>query len=229
MKRIFTLIAFFLVTTFAYASPYQGILTVSTEGSNKVNIFIDSRNCGNGYTNDVVQTNINAGFHNVKVYKKTYGWNQRKAQLIYDENVYVKPGFQVNVLINRFGKACIEERRLGRDRDNDHHNEHNSWEHGYNHQAMNSADFNQLKQSICNSNFESTKMAVARQAMSSNCFTAAQVKELMFLFSFDNSRLDIAKTAYRSATDKNNYYVVNDALSFSSSKEALADFISTSR
>jgi hypothetical protein len=55
------------------------------------------------------------------------------------------------------------------------------------------------------------------------------VKELMLLFSFENNKLDIAKSAYRKTIDKQNYLNVNDALTFSSSREELVRFIRESR
>ena len=51
----------------------------------------------------------------------------------------------------------------------------------------------------------------------------------MMLFTFENNRLEIAKLAYNKTIDKNNYYQLNDALTFSNSKEELARFIRQSR
>jgi hypothetical protein len=51
----------------------------------------------------------------------------------------------------------------------------------------------------------------------------------MLLFTFENNRLEVAKYAYRKTADKQNYYQLNDALTFSSTKEELARFIRESR
>ena len=62
-----------------------------------------------------------------------------------------------------------------------------------------------------------------------NNFTAKQVKELMCLFTFESNRQEIAKYAYRKTLDKENYWQLNDAFTFSSSKDDLALFIRESR
>ena len=57
------------------------------------------------------------------------------------------------------------------------------------------------------------------------CFSAAQVKAMMGLFSFEESKLDFAKFAYDRTHDIGNYYKVNDAFSFESSIEELNEHI----
>ena len=47
----------------------------------------------------------------------------------------------------------------------------------------------------------------------------------MLLFTFENNRLEVAKYAYRKTVDKHNYFQLNEALTFSSSKDDLARFI----
>ncbi len=42
----------------------------------------------------------------------------------------------------------------------------------------------------------------------------AQVKEIMGVFSFENTKLDFAKAAYSYVYDKQNYYELSDAFSF---------------
>lgn len=52
-----------------------------------------------------------------------------------------------------------------------------------------------------------------------------QVKELLALFSYEDSKLELAKYAYDYTVDKGNYFMVNEAFSYSSSKESLMDYI----
>jgi len=87
------------------------------------------------------------------------------------------------------------------------------------------SDFSQLKQTINNAGFESTRMNIFKQALPYNYFTTAQVRELMDLFWFENSKLELAKLAYPKTVDQNNYYLVNNEFSFSSSVNELGDFI----
>jgi hypothetical protein len=55
--------------------------------------------------------------------------------------------------------------------------------------------------------------------------TTAQVSQIMALFSFEDSKLDFAKFAYGRTYDLSNYFMVNNAFTFSSSVDELNDFI----
>jgi hypothetical protein len=52
-----------------------------------------------------------------------------------------------------------------------------------------------------------------------------QIIEIVNLFSFEENKLDYAKFAYSKCVDKNNYFIVNDAFSFSSSTDELTEYI----
>ena len=58
---------------------------------------------------------------------------------------------------------------------------------------------------------------------------ATQVKELLMLFTFEESKLDIAKYAYNHTYDIGNYYKLNDAFTFESSTDELNKYINSHR
>ncbi len=89
------------------------------------------------------------------------------------------------------------------------------------------ADFNALINNIRNGSFESTKLSIANTVLRSNNFTTQQVKSILRQFSFESTKLEFAKNAYANTIDKNNYYLVNDAFSFSSSTIELNNFIAS--
>jgi hypothetical protein len=230
MKKTFTLITALLVSACLFAFPNKGILTISSSSKSPVDITIDNRDCNENNSNDIVISDIKAGYHNIKVFRESRQWNKKK-QLLYNGNIYIKPGFHIDITINRFGKAFIDERKIvqGWYDDEDNNDDSGGWDNEHQMQSMSQNEFSQFKQTISNSSFESTKLALAKQVISKNNFTAAQVKETVGLFSFESSKLDIAKTAYRATTDKSNYFIVSDALGYNSSKEELATFLETSR
>jgi hypothetical protein len=92
--------------------------------------------------------------------------------------------------------------------------------------AMKSRDFQAAKQTIENESFDESKVNTAKSIISSNCLTSDQVLELCQLFSFEQSKLDIAKCAYGKTVDQNNYFKVVNAFTFSSSKDELNKYIS---
>ena len=231
MKKFSTLITALILSFSVFAFSPQSMLSVSSNMKYPVTISIDNRNCADKNSDDVIMKEINAGYHSIKVYREKMIYDKRSSfngdrQLVYSGNVYVRPGFHVDITINRFGKAFIDERKISSSYDDDD----NNWnDHNDRKEPMSAVEFNQFKQTICNNSFDDTKLAVATQAISCNYFTAAQVEDMIELFSFENNKLGLAKSAYRSCIDKHNYYVVSNALCFESSKEELAKFLETSR
>lgn len=91
--------------------------------------------------------------------------------------------------------------------------------------VMDAVTFQQLKDAIHNASFESTKLSVLKQAMSHYFFTSSQVGELVRMFSFENTKLDVAKMLYDQTVDKQNYFNISHAFSFSSSIDALSQYV----
>ncbi len=249
MKKIFTLITALLFTGILFAQPgdfdrrgnyQQGKLSISTMYNDGLRIIIDGNNYSSNNRHDDAdfETALRSGYHNVKIYRQGNGrFNGRKPkgmQLIFDGNVYVKPQYHVDISINRFGKAFTDERQMNAAYYADYGGEYDEnghgWDNGYgNMQVMNSRTFDQFRQTLKNEGFDNSRLTIAKQTIGTNYFTAAQVKELVQLFSFDNSKLDLAKFSYRNTVDKNNYFLLNDAFSFSNSKEELARYIQAYR
>ena len=97
---------------------------------------------------------------------------------------------------------------------------------GCNGYPMDESRFNQVVQSIEAKNFDDSKLTMSKQVISTNCMTSSQVKRLMLLFSFEDTRLDLAKYAYGYTYDIGNYYQLNDAFTFESSIEELNEYTS---
>jgi hypothetical protein len=90
-------------------------------------------------------------------------------------------------------------------------------------------DFADVKRSIASKSFEDSKLSIAKEVTSSNCLFATEVKEIMLLFSFEDTRLTFAKFAYKYTYDKGNYYKVNDAFTFESSIDELREYTRNER
>ncbi len=98
---------------------------------------------------------------------------------------------------------------------------------GYDQQPypMSDDQFATAREAIRKEPFDNTRLSIAQQVGSNNYFTAAQVKELARLFSFDDRRLDFVKYAYARTVDRNNYYILNEVFVFPKSKDDLANYI----
>ena len=91
--------------------------------------------------------------------------------------------------------------------------------------GMSDSDFKTAKNSISSGSFEDTRSSTFKQVVSSKCVNTSQVKELLQLFSFEETKLEMAKYAYTYVADPSNYYSVNDIFSFDSSKSELGDYV----
>lgn len=95
-----------------------------------------------------------------------------------------------------------------------------------NHVApSNSFNFRDFIYTLKNQRFESDRLSVARQALYSNYMDTYQIKEVLSIMEYEDSRLEFAKDAYQKCVDKQNYYRVNDMFQYSSSVHALEEFI----
>lgn len=94
---------------------------------------------------------------------------------------------------------------------------------------MSPIDFSNVKNSISSKAFEDSKYTIAKQVLNSNCLLTYQVKEIMLLFSFEETRLDFAKFAYGRTYDIGNYYQLNDAFTFESTIDELNEYIESFR
>jgi hypothetical protein len=90
---------------------------------------------------------------------------------------------------------------------------------------MNQSDFAFALSTIRHQNFESTRLTVAKQILSSHWVTSDQVRQIMKQMNFEDSRLEIARYAYNRVVDKNNFYMVNNGFVFSSSIDQLNTYL----
>jgi hypothetical protein len=95
--------------------------------------------------------------------------------------------------------------------------------------AMSARDFEDAKATITQTTFEDTKQSSAKSIISANCLTTTQVLALVKLFTFEQTKIDIAKYAYAYCIDKNNYFKVVNAFTFDASKAELNEYIQQQR
>ena len=91
--------------------------------------------------------------------------------------------------------------------------------------CMPAGNFNLSLSMIEKESFESSKLSTAKQVAASNPLCVSQIVQICRAFSFEQSKLDFAKYAYRFCVDQNNYLFLNDVFSFSASKDELRKFI----
>jgi hypothetical protein len=213
MKTIFTLL---LSTIFSLASmAYDGTrLTVTSVSNNNVFVEIDGRRYDlDG--NTLSLNNIRPGTHNVRVLremKRKTNWNfgNKREETIYNIKATFRDGYHFDILVNRFGKVMIDERRIDPNDEwysdddyydrNDNQHRDNTYDNG---DDRNDKDYNKDRDYGNNDrdrrdnrdyNDDRKNDDVSydnNRAMTSNDF--AQAKESLRREWFENSRLTAAK------------------------------------
>lgn len=90
---------------------------------------------------------------------------------------------------------------------------------------ISAAGYTSLINNIKRQGFEDNKVKIAQLSFRNNGFNTNQIKEILKLMNFEQSRLDLAKAAYNNCTDKESFMDVSEAFNFSSSTEELTTFL----
>lgn len=117
-----------------------------------------------------------------------------------------------------------------RSRQNDYvrRNENHNVHHHVSECAVSQEELTDILASLEQQTFNNTRLTLAKQIVNAKqCFAALQIKQILEVFTFENSKLEMAKYCYAYCIDKDNYYKINDCFTFSSSVSELDEYIST--
>jgi hypothetical protein len=234
-KLLLSLIASLLILS-AFASDYYyskgSKLRLKMWDMSMFSVVLDGQLMAS-QTNQFVAVNLAPGNHRIKIFKNFYGGYGMSyhKEIVYNGYIDIPAHSKVIAKINKFHDLqIIEIESLCQEYDEDSYYSQYDYNSSCNNNyysvsAMDYSSFYGLKQSIDNVSFDSSKLKIAKQAIGMNNLSSQQVYELMQLFSFESSKLEIAKYAYNSVVDKQNFYIVNNAFSFSSSIDELNSYI----
>lgn len=104
-------------------------------------------------------------------------------------------------------------------------NNNNDYLNDYACYPMEARKFRYAVKSIKRKSFSDTQLRLAKQITSSNCLTVGQIKRIARVFSFETTKLEFAKFAYDYSYDPENYWMINEIFSFSSSTDELDEFL----
>jgi hypothetical protein len=227
MKRIITSACMMLSAFFANANHQSSELLLSSRNNDYISVTVDHRMVLQP-DRDVEISGLTAGEHFISVRKISFRPGQAHQRLLYNGTICIPSESRITAVLDRncltiesvepicvvtptwtpdpapvFQPAAVVCGPV----------------------AMDAYSFDRLKSSIACKTFESTKLVVAQQAASGNFFTSCQVAELLSLFTFESTKIEFAKCAYSRTVDKQMYFLVNDAFTFSSSVDELNAFI----
>lgn len=140
-----------------------------------------------------------------------------------DNNAYNEDYNDLDYFRKKGGNTTIQNLTPVHNGNNNSNNDNNNFYST--NKAMSNQMFNQVKQTIQQQNFETSKLDFAKQSLDKNWANTNQVKEIINLLAMETSKLDFAKYAYDKCVDKENYFTITNSLSMQSSKDDLLKFI----
>jgi len=185
--------------------------------------------------------NITAGEHSLKVTRST-GDEGTQGDVIFDGKIKIPSGTDLYAVIDEYNTYVVyKKKKYGNNRliplgefvvrcgdgktpksDKDQYTTTDECRY----KVMKKDDFNDLKSTINNRNFESYNSSIVKTAIDNNFLTSEQVLDLMKYFTFEDTKLDIAKYSYKKVCDTKNFFKVYDAFDFESSVTELKNYIS---
>ena len=115
MNKLYSLIllSFISIAAFAAERPKSGRLTITSHDNTDIRVEIDGRRYYNN-DNTIRISNINSGYHSIQVYRRqsqnVFGGSRER--LVYSSNVYVRPDYRIDIMIDRNGRPQVRETDL---------------------------------------------------------------------------------------------------------------------
>jgi hypothetical protein len=236
MKTISTLLASLFFSVGVFAAKSNTILTVTSADRSNIIMVLDGKRFEPN-DNGIMLQGIDKGDHQIRVYReRNIGMQHvsgRRYEIVYNTVISMKNNTHLFITVERNGRISMSESKIKngymQDDGYGYNNGGGKWGGYDQHEAytvgMSDRDFDNVLNQIDKEWLESNKLKSAINVVRNNSISAAQVKELLLLFSFENNKLELAKQAYASTVDKRNYEVVFGVFSFAGSKAELDRYI----
>jgi len=241
---VFTILILILINSASYSA---SILNLSLYNGESFSIVLNN-NAPTGYMNEYETPGMNAGQYFLKVILETVSPDNAETT-IFSDYINLIDGYKIYAVITVDRKFYVYKKILYNEISG---NTGNSIKCNCNcdcckncqncnpnmkviyeeseckYKVINETDFNILKATVEKRSYEDTRKELIISAIDANYFTSTQVKSLLNLFSYENSKLEVAKYAYKKTCDKKNYFIVYDVFTFENSIPELKKYIESS-
>lgn len=228
-----------LVLMAASSFSQSSYLQLSLHDDGNFAVTLDNTSLGAG--NYAEFDNLPAGEHSLKV-TRVNTEPELQNNVIFDGKIKIPSGSDLYAVIDEYNTFTIYKKKkyafnrlvplgesvkkCGDDGKDYKEKDQNTISDECRYKVMKNDDFKELKSTINNRNFESYNSTIIKGAIDNNFFTAEQVVELLNYFTFEDTKLDIAKYSYKKVCDTKNFFKVYAAFDFESSVTELKNYIS---
>lgn len=172
---------------------------------------------------------VSAGIKNVSIFKNGY--------LVYRTRMNVRSNSRMLLdFFTRDGLYLVDSYRINNRRNNRPWRPDNRWntpfpqDNVYYGGVMSDSAFNQFFNYYKEEgDFDNERVSIIESQIENSLFTSEQIRLLLNEFSFDSSRLEIAKRLFDKCVDRQNFFIVYDTFDFSSNKNELRKYVSRRR
>ena len=235
-KLLITILLLLIAAVISYSQNSYLQLSLFDDGNFAVTLDNASLSPGNYAEFD----NLSAGEHTLKVNRINDDPNLQ-GEILFDGKFKIPSGTDLYAVIDEYNTFVVyKKKKYGHNRlipsgeyvqkcgdsNGKKENDQYSTNDECRYKVMKKDDFKDLKKSVNNRSFESSNSAIIKTAIDENYFTAEQIRELLGFFTFEDTKLEIAKYSYKKICDTKNFFKVYDAFDFESSITELKNYIS---
>jgi hypothetical protein len=237
MKALFVTFSIFLCSIALKANHTYSQLRLKMFDNSAFTVLFNNQKYATPVSNFNIK-GISPGRHKIKVFKARYGYMNHQPILVYNGWINIPARTKVVAIIDAYHQFNILNQISICDGTPDFNYYGNNGFDAANstcsapyYEALPSApcmshgSFKQLLATMENSSFDSNKLQIAMQAISRSGISSDQVLTLLNEMTFESNKLALAKQAYKHTFDKENYFIVNNGFTFSSSIHTLNEYI----
>lgn len=150
-----------------------------------------------------------SGRHQIEVYSVRFSGRGERGNLLYKDWV-TAPGMRIKDIFIKSSETpdfCPEQSEC------------------LEQTVMDRTVFDRFLQTMKNASFDSNRTKQIEASVLTTSFTSEQCLKLFNTYSFDNERIKFLKIIYPRIVDKQNFFIVIDKLTFSSSKNEMNEFV----
>lgn len=248
MKKYTLILALILCVQVCLAQRSRTVIRFRISDDSPLALAIDGRYYPD-QSRSLTVGNLPPGSHTVKVFSVPRYKGERRI-LLYEGCLRTRPFVSYSVVVDRRRHTALMT-RIGDDRDYYADEESSGgvfeydvdqsngeggrsgrrkyderWEEPV---SMTSGDMEALHQRVNERITDTDKLRLLKTVLSDKPYNTTQIAEMLKWLSFDSSRLEFAKWAYDDVSDKSNYWKLESAFSFDSSKDELSEYIRARR
>lgn len=224
-RLVYTLL--FVITVFSPAMAQysqRSVLEIRTTDHEPIVVSVDGRYYDR-HGRTITIGNLPKGWRDLRVYEYLeYKKGGGRAKLLYTGRIRIDAGTVTHCVVDRqTGRMRIrtmdmEDAYLDYDQpDNEIHNSN----------ILTDDDLTDLKARVDDRITDTEKLKLMKSVLAERTYYSVQVRRMMDWLTFEGSKLDFAKWSYDKALDKQDYWKLEDAFTFSNSKDEFNNYISS--